>query len=237
MPGRHLQIAGDPLYAESAGRGEPVLLLHGGGASLHDLSVPATALAGEYTVHGYERPGHGRSPDRPGGFDYDSWCEQAVGVLDALDVPSAHLVGHSDGGIIALLVALRYPHRVRSLVTISANLDPTGLHLSADELAAAVAAAGHPGADTPLADRLRWLWLTAPQITPAELAAITVPALVVAGDRDSIRPAHTRAIAAAIPGAELVLVPNATHGLVTEHAERLTGVLLAFLRAASRSGG
>ena len=86
-----------------------------------------------------------------------------------------------------------------------------------------------PGHADVVLDKLFRLWTTEPNIQPADLARITAPALIVAGDRDSIRPDHSLQIAASIPGAQLCIVPGATHGLLAERPELVHQVIRGFL--------
>jgi len=243
----YLPLNGVDLYSEEAGAGDPVLLLHGGFCSLESLRAQSDALASDHRVLAFERAGHGRSADIEGEYSYARGVSDAVAYLDALGVDSAHVIGYSDGGIIGLLLALEHPHRVRSLVAISANLDPSGFTHSPE-------AAGMPVLDAPestpegdermhydalspdgpahadvVLEKLFRLWTTEPNIDPADLARITAPTLVVSGDRDSIRPDHSLLIAASIPGAQLCIVPGATHGLVAERPAFLAAVIREFL--------
>ncbi|MBP3036489.1 hypothetical protein J2M53_09510 [Arthrobacter sp. zg-ZUI100] len=79
-------------------------------------------------------------------------------------------------------------------------------------------------ADLVLAKLVR-LWTEEPRINPAVLSAITATTLVISGDRDTIRPDHSLLIAASIPGAQLCILPGATHGLVAEHPELISAVV------------
>ena len=134
----YVSIEGVSVYAEEAGSGEPVLLLHGGFNSLEHLRPLGSVLARTHRVLSFERPGHGRSPDVRGAYSYDDGVAQALAFLDACGVGAAHIVGYSDGAIIGMLLALRHPERVRSLVSISGNLNPDAFNDSTDDGAARV---------------------------------------------------------------------------------------------------
>jgi pimeloyl-ACP methyl ester carboxylesterase len=236
------------LYSEDVGSGEPVLLLHGGFCSLESLRPISDELS-DYRRIAFERPGHGRSADIEGEYDYEQGVADALAYLDSLGVASAHVVGYSDGAIIGLLLARDHPSRVTSLVAISGNLDPSGFTHSDESAGIPVLAPlestdegdermhyerlspdGPAHADVVLGKLFR-LWTTQPDIDPASLARISAPALIVSGDRDSIRPDHSVLIAASIPRANLCIVPGATHGLVSTHARFLASLIRDFLAA------
>lgn len=244
-----LDIGAHHLYRETGGEGDPVLMLHGGFYTLEPLRPQFDALSERFEVHAYERPGHGRSPDIEGEYTFAAMVDGAVAYLDAAGIGAAHLVGFSDGAIVALLLALRHPDRVLSLVAISANLSPDGFRtndLEADLQAAGVAPAGRPdrereaydhySPDGPehaeiVLDKLRRLWGSEPDIDPADLAGVTAPSLIIAGDRDAIRTDHTVLIAESIPGAQLCIVPGTTHGLIDQKPDFITFVVRQFLES------
>lgn len=259
----HLRINGAELYSEAAGSGEPVLLLHGGFCSLESLRAISDALIPDYRALAFERSGHGRSADIAEEYSYPRGVADVLAYLDAQDLESVHVIGYSDGAIIGLLLALEHPGRVRSLVAISANLDPTafthsteGTHMpQLDSPPAHVSLTVSPGepasAEGPKPDlermhygslspdgpdhadvvleKLFRLWTNEPQIDPAELSKVTAPTLIMSGDRDTIRVDHSLLIASSIPGAQLCIVPGATHGLVAERPALISAVIRDFL--------
>jgi pimeloyl-ACP methyl ester carboxylesterase len=137
-------IGGNDIYHEVQGAGEPVLLLHGGFCSIETMRPQMDALTTRYTVYAPERPGHGRSPDVAGPFTYAQSVADTLAYLDHVGVDRAHLVGFSDGAIIGLMIAIQYPERVRSLVAISGNLDPSAFTF--DELSQGDATERHDAA-------------------------------------------------------------------------------------------
>jgi len=247
------RINGAELYSEVAGDGDPVLLLHGGFCSLEAFRAQSDALVVDHRVFAFERPGHGRSADVDGPFGYPAGVADTLAYMDANGLESAHLVGYSDGAIIGLLMALEHPGRVRSLVAISGNLDPSGFTHAAESTGALVLdtpAATPVADDEPSVERMLYnrlspdgphhadvvleklvaLWTSEPRIEPASLRSVTAPTLVMSGDRDSIRPDHSLLIASSIPGARLAIVPGASHGLVAEHPELVSQLIRGFLR-------
>ncbi len=235
-----------PGHHEEWGSGEPLLLLHGGFCSLEPMRELGDLLARHVRVLAAERPGHGRTPDHDGPFTYAQLVAVTLAYLDALGVGSAHVVGHSDGGIIGLLLARDHPERVRSLVAISANVHPDAWvpdsypHVTmTDEAHAAVdaeyARLSPDGADhaAVVLGKLMTLWRADPGISPGQLAALTVPTLVMAGEHDTVARDHTESIADAVPGAGLMIVPGTTHMLVRERPDLVAGAVLAHLRTAA----
>ena len=253
----YLQINDVSLYAEVDGTGEPVLLLHGGFCSLESMRALSDSLIPDYLVHAFERPGHGRSADIDEEYSYARGLADTIAYLDAQGLESAHVIGYSDGAILGLMLALEHPERVRSVAAISANLDPSAFSTAVEHSELLLTPrrerpAGDDDSDAPekpdvermhyarlspdgpghadvVLGKLLRLWTTEPNIEPAELARITAPVLIVAGDRDSIRPDHSLLIAASIPGAQLCIVPGATHGLLAERPELISRVIHGFL--------
>lgn len=125
---RFVEVAGQLVHVEQAGAGEPagdpagdpVLLVHGFGASTYswrkvmpDIARSRRAIALDLSGFGYtERP---RDPER---YSRDGQVALILGLLDALGIERAHLVGHSYGGALSLALAARHPDRVRSLLLL-----------------------------------------------------------------------------------------------------------------------
>jgi pimeloyl-ACP methyl ester carboxylesterase len=238
----YVDLLGHPTYHEIHGDGEPLLLLHGGYCSIENLRGLGDGLAASYQVHAPERVGHGRTADRDGPFSYAGGVDETIAYLDAVGLDSVHVVGFSDGAILGLLMALDHPSRVRSVVSISANLDPDGF--VADELFARAMSEedsaqierdykelspdGPEHADVVVA-KLTEMWKTEPHIAPETLATVRAPTLVVAGDHDVIRPDHTLLISESIPGAQLAIVPGAGHLVAQDRPALLEMMVRAFL--------
>ena len=119
-----IEVNGVKVHYKTYGQGEPVfLLLHGFGASLfswHEVTAPLAEMG---TVIAYDRPAFGLT-ERPlewegeSPYSQDSQVELVIGLMDALGVEQAILVGNSAGGTISMLTALKYPQRVQSLILV-----------------------------------------------------------------------------------------------------------------------
>jgi pimeloyl-ACP methyl ester carboxylesterase len=109
------------VYYQDKGEGAPALLVHGFSFD-SDLWQEQEPLAEEFRLVAYDARGSGRSAVPETGYSYDHLAAEAVSVLDALGIESAHLVGHSRGGGTILKVAFEHPERVRSLFFIDSVL-------------------------------------------------------------------------------------------------------------------
>jgi pimeloyl-ACP methyl ester carboxylesterase len=103
-----------------AGTGDPVVLIHGSGpgvTSYANWRLVLPALAENFRVVAPDMVGFGFS-ERPANIEYgvQTWADQVVGLMDTLELPTAHLVGNSFGGAIALRIATQHPDRVGKLV-------------------------------------------------------------------------------------------------------------------------
>jgi pyruvate dehydrogenase E2 component (dihydrolipoamide acetyltransferase) len=103
--------------------GRAVVFIHGFGGDLNNWMFTQPALAAEHKTYSLDLPGHGESGKDVGTGDLETLAQAVVDFLDALDIPKAHLVGHSLGGAVALQTALHHPARVASL----SLLCPAGL--------------------------------------------------------------------------------------------------------------
>ncbi|TLM83249.1 alpha/beta hydrolase [Pseudarthrobacter sp. NamE2] len=242
MAGR-IDIDGHPTWvADLGGSGAPLLLLHGGMGNSDDLlNGIGPELSSHYRVIAFDRRGHGYTADTDADFHYEDMAAETVRVLETLVDGPAHLVGWSDGGIVALLVALRRPDLVDKLVVIGTNYHVDGnlpLEMEPDAgeaqvLAAAYAERSPDGPehfDAVMQKSLR-LISTEPTLTTVDIARITKPVLVVSGDDDIVALPHTVSLYEALPEGQLAVVPGASHLLPLEQPSTLTGLILPFLGA------
>jgi pimeloyl-ACP methyl ester carboxylesterase len=239
-----VEIDGHPTWVEDpGGAGIPLLLLHGGLSNSDELlNSIGRGLSESYRVVAFDRRGHGYTADTDADFHYADMAAETIRVLEEVVGGAAHLVGWSDGGIIALLVALRRPDLVRKLVVIGANFHYDGMvpvemdpespltqQLGKAYIERSPDGAGH--LDTVFQKSFA-MFAAEPTLTIADIAQITRPVLVVSGDDDLVALPHTVALYEALPEGQLAVVPGTSHALPLEQPDLLNGLILKFLGAA-----
>ena len=200
------------LHCEETGGGEPLVLLHGNGEDGTYFTHQIAHFSQRFRVLALDTRGHGKSPRGEAPFTIRQFARDLLAFLDARDIERAHLLGFSDGGNIALVFALAHPERVGKLVLNGANLNTRGVKRSVQvpielgyrmaRLFAGLSAKARTNAE------MLGLMVNDPNVAPEELAALTAPTLVIAGENDMIREDHTRLIAERIPNARLAFVPG-----------------------------
>jgi pimeloyl-ACP methyl ester carboxylesterase len=221
-------------------KGETVLLLHGGmSSSASLLSTIGPHLKKKFRLAAFDRRGHGKSPDNNRPFHYAAMADETIAFVEYLG-RTVHLVGHSDGANVALLVALKRPDLVQRVVVVGANFHHRGLvpvePMSVDspgfqewsEKYAALSPDGIGHAEVVLKKTLR-LFAREPRLYREELARIRRPVLVMAGDDDVAKLSHTCALFEAIPEAQLAIIPGASHGVLKEQTALCSSMIERFL--------
>lgn len=224
-------VRGHVLYYETHGAGHPLLLLHGGGATVSEsFSRQLDALAADHQIIAPEQVGQGHSPDIPGPLSYSEMMRDTAALLEQMHVTNVDVVGWSDGGIVALMLAANYPQLVRRIVVSGVNIAPDGLEES--EFAQTQAALGAQKSSTDIAAKLNRLWLTAPtadELNTDLLREIHQKVLVLAGDRDVIKLDHTLLIYRSLPQAQLSILPDTGHATFAQRPEWINPLILQFL--------
>jgi pimeloyl-ACP methyl ester carboxylesterase len=218
-----------------------VLLLHGGLANLEYWGNQIRALAPYHTVIAMDSRGHGRSTRDSRPYGYDLMAEDVVGLMDTMHVRKADVVGWSDGAIIGLDLAMRHANRIGKVFAFAANTRTSGVKAGLEKnatFAAFIARAGHeytshsatPKEYDGFVKQIGAMWATQPNWTDAQLKTIKAPVLVADGDHDeAIKREHTEYIAATIPGAGLLILPNASHFAFLQDPRLFNDAILHFL--------
>ena len=214
------------------GADTPLILLHGNGESLEYFRSQIDFFSARYRVIALDTRGHGGSPRGEAPFTIAQFAGDLLEFMDSMRLSGAHILGFSDGGNIALSFALKHPERVKRLILNGANLDPSGVKRSVQlpiELGYALA---RPFAGRSVKARRRaellGLMVNEPRISPQQLEHLTMPVLVIAGERDMIRADHTRRIAEALPDARLVFIPG-DHFIAAKNPDAFNAAVLHFL--------
>lgn len=238
---------------------ETVVLLHAVGLDLTYWDRQIEALADRYRVVAVDLPGHGMSDPPPRNAGIGHLAQDVADIVEADAGGSAHIVGHSFGGMIAQQLALSRPGLVKSLTLIATAATFTDETRAFMRSHAASVRQDGMGAVVPLVtnwlapatverrpdilDRLEKSIraMDAAVYAPAwdriahfdaadQLAALTCPTLVVAGGRDTNTPvADVTLLAKAIPHAELSVIADAAHMIPLDTPDRLNKELLGFL--------
>ncbi|TDC86075.1 alpha/beta hydrolase [Actinomadura sp. 7K507] len=210
----HLAINGLSLYHEVFGElGEattsPLLLIPGSFMGTGSMKSWVSAFAGERTVIVFDQQGHGRTPDTPRSMSYEQFADDAAALLRALKVERADVMGYSQGGGVALQLALRHPALVGKLVSLSATYRKDGWYPAALEGIEGLNAAAFAGTavekafkehtpDTTAFDayleKMKVLGINDQNISDAQMRSISARTMVIAGDADGVQPEHALAM-------------------------------------------
>ncbi len=222
-------IHGHSIVYAVRGKGPTLVLLHGGGDSgEHSFERQLDVFSEHHHLVAPDQVGQGHTPDVPGPLSYTGMMEDTATLLKKLGLKHVDIVGFSDGGILALMLAVRHPELVRRLVISGVNIAPDGLK---PEDLEGLRAMQIPKPKT-IDEKLAHLWLTSPtesELSLSLLAKIDKPVLVISGDRDAITLEHTLKIFHALPDAELCVLPGTDHATFTRRSEWLNPIIGAFL--------
>jgi pimeloyl-ACP methyl ester carboxylesterase len=247
--GGYVDVNGLHMYYEVHGDGSPLVLLHGGMLTI-DLSFAGLipTLARTHQVIGVEAQGHGRTADIDREITPAALAADVVGLLDHLDLPAASVFGHSMGAATAMELAVTHQDRVEAVVAASVSVRPEGLHEDLTDPSRHATSPRMPTAQdfTDFRDAYLRLsphpehfddFLAALSASNADtrgwsdeqLAQVTVPVLLVLGDRDFTTVEHGALMQELLPNAQLAVLPGTTHMEVTRRADLLLPMLDRFL--------
>ena len=236
--GKYQSVNGIKLYYEVYGKGKPLLLIHGNGGTINSFSKNIPYFAKTYQVIAVDSRAHGKSVDAGDSLSFEMMADDFASLLTSLRIDSAYVIGWSDGGINALLLAMRHPEKVKKLVSTGANLWPDSTALIPSLWKQQQKAYLENKARTFIkpAEKNDWkvfvLDVLQPNIPLKALQGIKAPSLIVAGDRDVIVTEHTVAIARAITNAQLWILPNTGHATLIDRADEFNRKADAFFQAA-----
>ncbi len=217
-----------------AGQGFPLIMLHGNGENHTYFKHQMEPFSEKYQVIVPDTRGHGQSPRGTAPFTLEQFAEDLKAFLDSRGIRRCHLLGFSDGANVALIFALKYPEYVEKLVLNGADLYPAGVKLSIQ--VPIVLGWGLLQVIRRFDKKAQPKWelldlmTTQPHIRPEALTALSIPVLVVAGERDMIRDSHTQLIAKSIPGSQLAILPG-DHFVARRNWQAFNPLVLKFLQS------
>ena len=238
--GQYVQAGGVRTWYDEHGAGEARVLLHGGAVDSRFFEHNLPALAERFHVYTPERRGHGHTPDVEGPITYELMAQDTIAFLDTVVRGPSHLVGHSDGSVVAMLVAMHRPDLVRRLVLISGGFHHDGLLPGADQLEVdpIVEFLGRSyGEVSPdgeehfrvVVAKIARMAAEEPTLERSALGAIQSRTLVMVADDDIMRLEHVLDMYDAIEDAELAIVPGTSHFLIQEKPALCNAIILEFL--------
>jgi pimeloyl-ACP methyl ester carboxylesterase len=239
------------VYGPSRTDVAPLMLLHGGGDTIQtSFGRILSLLAHDCQVIAFEQRGFGRTADiaeRP--FDFEDSADDTAALLDYLGIAHADLFGFSNGGSIALHVAMRYPNLVRRMVVCTAIMkrawapaqfwesmktaQPDSMPAVLRE--AYVAVAPHPENLESFFYKCRNRMRDFKDVPDEEIQAVSALTLVLGSDRDVMLPEGAVALFHLLPHAQLAILPGVTHMEITSKTDVLVPIITEFLGASETS--
>jgi len=223
--GKYYDIRGFKMYCEVYGTGKPLLMLHGNGGDITAFTKNIPYFSKKYMVIVPDSRAQGKSTDDRDSLSFEMMADDFAALLNAMHIDSSYVIGWSDGGINALLLAMRHPDKVIRLASTGANLWPDSTAINPrdwigerDDYNASL----KKTYTTPQEKNDHKIFLLdwfQPNISLLALRKIKCPSLIIGGDHDVIALQHTVLIYQNIPHAYLWIVPNSPHSTLKEHAD------------------
>ncbi|HAN21774.1 MAG: oxidoreductase [Clostridiales bacterium GWF2_36_10] len=221
MTENYCSTNGIELFYKKRGKGRPLLLLHGNGESNVIFDALCDKLSKDYIVYSIDSRGHGKSSVVKE-LDYNVMAEDIVGFIKTLELQKPILYGFSDGGIIGLIIAIKYPELLSNLIVSGVNIAPSGIKIIYRYLFRLIYFFTK--------SHLYRIMLTQPNIENSELKKIKVPVLITAGQNDMIKDIHTKMIAENITESELLILPKESHSSYIVNSDKMYGIIKSFCK-------
>ncbi|GAB6145670.1 alpha/beta fold hydrolase [Desulfocicer niacini] len=227
------------LHYVSYGKGPAIFLLHGGLSNrrIWFSQIPWLVATGLQVVLPDTR-GHGNSGLGSQELTYRLLASDVIHVMDALNIDKTDVIGWSDGGNTALILARYWPQRVKRLVSISANFNPSGLTPEALEETHTRSTGlqywfkrwwiGTGKQLRELEKRIKRMWRKFPLLESVDLQKITRPVLVIVGKKDLISTKHARQMASLLPHGLLKIISGG-HATPVTHSREVNADIATFL--------
>ncbi|MDQ3364294.1 MAG: alpha/beta hydrolase [Myxococcota bacterium] len=235
---------GGRIYYATYGKGPPVILLHGGLGNADHFAHQVPALVAHRTVIAIDSRGQGRSTLGTQRLTYHVMAGDVLAVMDHLKLDRAALVGWSDGGAIALDLAIHEPTRVERLFVFGTNFNSAGRKPrkgTSSRTFAAYAAkcrkdyqqlSKTPKRYAAVVASLLPIWRSPGGFTKAQIRTITAPAVIAVGDHDEIiLQDHLEEMVLLMPAARLVVFAATSHFALWQDPASFNAALVEFLQA------
>lgn len=243
--GKYISINSTRIYYEEYGKGAPLLLLHGGFGSINDFQKVIPELSRHFRVIAPDSPGHGRS-GQADSLSYQLLSSYFSKMIDALALDSVYVLGWSDGGNAALILAADRADKVRKVVVSGANSTTDGLvsgvldhmkKLTTDYVTSAMKEwlenykKLSPQKDNwkKFVNDSKKMWFTRIAVPESKLRQIKLPVLVILGDHDIIRLEHGMEMHRLIKGSEFAVLPGTSHATFSQKPEMINKLTVDFL--------
>lgn len=260
--GDRVAINGMEMYYEVSGAGDPLVVLHGAYMNIPTMGEIISRLAKTHKVYALELQGHGRTNDIDRPITYPNLADDVAAFMDAVGLQKADVLGYSMGAGVGLQLAIRHPEKVDQLVAASVSYDARGLQpeftamiptMSVDMFAggpmedAWKALAPNPDGFKAFANKLIALEKE-PMEWEAEVKALKLPVLLIAGDSDVATLEHTVAMfrllggggmgdmGAPLSAARLAILPATSHTAVINQVDLLMGFIEPFFTGETPKG-
>lgn len=250
VDGKYAPVNGLRIYYEihgtSEGKTPPLVLLHGGGSTIEtSFGAVLQSLAKTRQVIAFEQQGHGRTADIDRPFTFEQSADDTAALLQYLKIEKADFIGYSNGGSIALQIAIRHPNLVRKLVVVSAMFKNDGLYpelreslknatpenMPAELRDAYLKIAPHPEELPTLVNKCVKRMLEFKDWRREDIKSINAPTMIIIGDADVVRPEHAVEMFRLLPYAQLAILPGTDHMMIMKRSDLLLPIILPFLDA------
>lgn len=245
--GKQLSIFNKRIYYEEYGQGTPLILLSGGGLnrSIKDFENCIPGLAKHYRVIAPDTPGQGRS-EQADTLTYGILLEFTSRLIDSLKIDSAYVMGWSDGGIVGILLAEKRPDKIRKVIAVGANNGlrraiPPDIPIDSvypmtleyfekknKELIERYVNTLPRDWKQQVEDLNVMVYQKESYFSDSIYGRISIPVMIVLGDRDDIIVEHGLEMHRLIKGSQFCILPNTTHEVFSEKPDLINKIAIDF---------
>ncbi|RSU08149.1 hypothetical protein CBF30_02580 [Vagococcus entomophilus] len=223
---------GTKIYYKICGKGKPLIFLHGNAGSPRVFKKQIPLFANFFQLVFMESRDHGRSSNNSTTLNFEQMARDLACICSAENFKTIDLLGYSDGAMIAMWFAHLFPQKVHKMILNAGNITPDGLKVRPRFGATLLYYGLKCLSFIPLTRKyLRIVHLIIVQcgLNWQDLEKISTPSLVIAGENDIIKTAHTKKIAHSIPNSQLVIIPSGNHRMLKTNASLFNKYVLDFL--------